>query len=272
MKSNNKISKSILTILTGLFFFLAATAQDSLTVSDVQKKVNSIGINYDLIAFDNGVKKPWHLVSFEYTHRIKKVPLIARVNYANRFSQSGLQLEAEAYPHISKKIYAYINAGYSKNSLLFPKYKAGFSLYFSLPAAYEVEGGCRILYFNSQTWVYTASLAKYYKNYWFNLSTFLTPDNNNILQSYFLKTRYYLNDTDFIMLTLGTGISPDDRNNNIQLNTNAGLSSKKAEAGIRHTIKKKNVILFNVGFMSQEYEHKKYTKQYNLGIGLQRLI
>ncbi|MDB5223851.1 MAG: repeat-containing protein [Chitinophagaceae bacterium] len=266
-----KISRFFFYILIITCFFLTATAQDSLVLSPAQKITNTIGIKYDIIAFDKGGNKPWHLLSFEYTRLIKKLPLIARLNYANRFGKSGLQLEAEAYPAISKKIYAYVNAGYSKDSLLFPKYRAGFSLYVSLPVGFEAEGGFRLLYFNSPTWIYTAAIGKYYKNYWFNFSTFLTPDNNNILQSYFFKTRYYLNDKDFIMLTLGTGISPDDRNNNIQIKTNK-LSSKQAELSFRNTIKKVNVILINAGWMSQEYQVKKYTSQYTIGIGFQRIL
>ena len=238
--------------------------------SSAQKTANTIGIKYDLISFDKGGNKPWNFVSMEYNRMIKKFPLTARVNYANRFGKSGLQLEGEAYPSISKKIYTYINAGYSIDSLVFPKFRGGVSLYASLPSAFEVDGGFRILYFNSATWIYTAGVGKYYKNYWFNFSTFLTPANSSILQSYFLKTRFYLNDKDFIMLTMGTGISPDDRNNNIQLNTNTKLNSKKAEISFRRTIKKINVILINAGWMSQEYDTKKYTHQYNIGIGFQR--
>ena len=250
-----------------------AAAQDSLHLPVTQKKMpNSIGIKYDLITFDNVVTKPWHLVSIDYTKHIKKTPLITRLNYANRFSKSGFQLEAEAYPALSKKIYTYINAGYSNDRLLFPKYRAGFSLYAALPKKFELEGGFRLLYFNSPTWIYTASVGKYYKRFWFNASTFLTPVSNNILQSYFLKTRYYFNDTDFAMLVLGTGISPDDGKNNIQLNTNSTLKSRKAELVLRNTFKKKNVFHFNIGLMTQEFETSKYADQFNIGIGLQRLL
>ena len=271
MQNCCKKSILILIILSSSIFFPAA-AQDSLSKAVEQKLPNSIGIKYDLIAFDKGVNKPWHFLSVEYTKHIKKTPFIARLNYANRFSKSGLQLEADAYPALSKKIYTYINAGYSKDSLLFPKYRAGFSLYVSLPASFEVEGGFRLLHFSSSTWIYTASIGKYYKNFWFNLGTFLTPGSNSMQQSYFLKTRYYMNDKDYIMLMLGTGISPDDRKNNIQLNTNAKLKSKKAEVTFRNTFKKKNVFLFNAGFMRQEYEYKKYNNQFNIGVGVQRYL
>ena len=268
----NCCTRLVLILITISALYFPAAAQDSLHLSTTKKIPNSIGIKYDLIAFDKIVRKPWHLVGLEYTKHIKKTPFIGRLNFANRFSKSGLQIEAEAYPALSKKIYTYINAGYSSADLLFPKIRAGFSLYAALPAKFEVEGGFRVLYFNSSTFIYTASVGKYYKNFWFNASTFLTPMSNSLQQSYFLKTRYYLNDKDYMMLTLGTGISPDDGKNNIQLNTNASLKSKKAEFTVRNTFKKKNVLLFNAGFMSQEYEVKKFAHQYNIGIGLQRYL
>ena len=268
----NCCTRSVLILIIISSVYFPAAAQDSLHLSVPQKIPNSLGIKYDLITFDNVVTKPWHLVSVEYTKHIKKTPLITRLNYANRFSKSGFQLEAEAYPALSKKIYTYINAGYSNDRLLFPKYRAGFSLFAALPLKFEVEGGFRLLYFTSSTWIYTASVGKYYKSFWFNASTFLTPENNSILQSYFLKTRYYFNDTDFAMLILGTGISPDDGKNNILLNTNATLKAKKAEFVFRNTFKKKNIFLFNIGFMSQENESNKYANQYNIGIGLQRYL
>ena len=86
----------ILIIISSINFPVAA--QDSLHLSVPQKIPNSLGIKYDLITFDKVVTKPWHLISIEYTKHIKKTPLITRLNYANRFSKSGFQLEAEAYP------------------------------------------------------------------------------------------------------------------------------------------------------------------------------
>ncbi len=55
------------------------------------------------------------------------------------------------------------------------------------------------------------------------------------------------------MLLLGTGISPDDRTRNIQLNTANKLATQKAEIFIRKTFNSTNVFLFNMGYMKQEY-------------------
>lgn len=267
----------IFRIIFYLFFIIcsfisAASAQDSIIITNEHKTSNTIGIKYDLTSFEKKIILPWHVLSVEYTHHNKYTTAIARINYATKFNRPGFQFEGDLYPTISKKIYAYINAGYSNYNGVFPKYRAGFSIYTSLPSAMEAEAGIRFLHFTSATWIYTASVSKYLKNYWFNVSTFLTPGSNRLIQSYFLKTRYYLNDKDFIMLTIGTGISPDDRNNNIQLNTNTSLSSKKAEVSLRNTFKKKNVILISAGWMNQEYEFKKFTNQYSFGIGIERML
>ncbi len=272
MQFRFKILQCLVLFVSCTFLWLTVNAQDSSLRSDNKIETKSLGIKYDIIAFSKAVRKPWHLLSLEYSQQVGKIPRVARLNYANRFSKSGMQLEADAYPAISKKVYTYLNAGYSNDPLLFPKYRAGFSLYVSLPAAFEAEGGFRLIHFDSSIWIYTASIGKYYKRFWFNLSTYLTPGANSVSQSYFLKTRYYFNDKDYLMLAFGSGISPDDGKNNISLNTTARMSSKKAEITLRNSFGKKNVVLVNAGWMSQETEVKNYIRQINFGLGLQRFL
>lgn len=252
---------------TGAVIF-SAHAQDSLTVKSIKTKTNTIGIKYDFTYLNKAGYNPWHLLSLEYTKALKNVPLTARINYANRFNLTEWQMEADAYPVISKKIYTYLNAGYSGKGMLFPKYRAGFSMYVSLPAAWEAEAGVRYLYFNSATFIYTGSLGKYYKKFWFNVSSFLNPGKADLSASYFLKTRYYLNDTDFIMLLLGTGISPDDKNNNVQLANGSRVSSQKTELSFKRTFKKTNILLLSSSFTKQEIISGQFIHQYNISIGL----
>lgn len=229
--------------------------------------LNAIGIKYDLSFFDKGVGKPWHLITTEYSRKIKKTSLIARVNYAHRYSTSSVQFEGDAYPVLSRKIYAYVNVGYSPGNMLFPAFRSGMSLYFSLPAKFETEAGARYLYFDKPIYIYTASIGKYYKQYWFNANTFLSPQNSNISASLFLKSRYYLNDTDYIMLLLGTGLSPDNRVDNTLFNTY--LKSKKAELSLRRSIQKHYILFLNTGFSHQQIQKDEYINQYNMSIGLQ---
>ncbi len=242
-------------------------AQDSLLKYKNDTTLNSIGIKYDLTFFGKGVGKPWHLVSTEYIRQVKKTSLIARVNYAHRFGTSAVQAEAEAYPVLSRKVYAYLNIGFSPGKMLFPGFRSGMSLYFSLPAAFEVEAGARYLYFDEPIYIYTASIGKYYKQYWFNASAFLSPQNSNIAASWFLKSRYYLNDKDFIMLLLGSGLSPDNRVDNTLFNT--FLKSRKAELSFRRSIQKHYTLFLSAGISNQQMQNDTYINQYNVGAGFQ---
>ena len=249
------------------FIFSPVKAQDVLLPAKSDTTLNSIGIKYDNTFFDKGKGKPWHLESIEYRRKIKKTKLITRVNYAQRFGMTAGQIEADAYPVLSKKVYAYLNAGYSPSKTLFPGFRSGVSLYFSLPAKFEIEGGARYLYFDKPIYIYTASVGKYYKKFWFNTSVFLSPQNSNISASYFLKSRYYMNDRDYIMLLLGTGLSPDNTVDNTLFNTY--LKSKKVEIGYRRTIQKHTIIFLSTSLSNQQIKSDTYINQYNVSIGFQ---
>jgi len=90
---------------------------------------NKIGISYDLTHFDKQFNDPWHIVSIDYGRQTKLGSFNLRVNYANRFKESGVQYEADAYPRINKTFYSYISFGYSGDVGVFPKYRVGASLY-----------------------------------------------------------------------------------------------------------------------------------------------
>ncbi len=238
-------------------------------VSDNTSK-NKMSINYDFVYFDKQFNDPWHLASVDYTRQTDIGSITGRVNFANRFNTNGAQLEMDAYPHLSKTFYAYLNAGYSDNVGVFPKYRAGFSLYANLPASFEGEAGFRFLSFSGPTWIYTASVSKYYKDYWFNFRTFLTPSNNNISQSYALNVRYYYGGADdYFSLGLGTGISPDDPGNSVLLNSGNvyKLRSNNVSAGYRHSFKTLNVFFINLSLANQEYLPHTRGNQFDAGVG-----
>lgn len=230
---------------------------------------NKIGISYDFIYFDKQFDDPWHLVSVDYSRQTALGSLIGRVNYANRFKNNGVQFEVDAYPRISNTFQAYISGGYSNNVGVFPRYRAGFSLYANLPAGFEAEGGFRYLTFGESTWIYTASVGKYYKSFWFNFRTFLTPSNDEISQSFALTSRYYYGTADdYFSLRLGTGLSPDDPQNNVLIgSTNYKLRSNNITLGYRHAFKSLNILIVNLGVDNQEYKLDTRGTQIDLGLG-----
>ena len=232
---------------------------------------NKIGVSYDYVYFDRQYNDPWQLASIEYSHQTAIGTVIGRVNYANRFRSNGLQFEADAYPHLSRIFYSYLNVGYSADQSIFPGYRAGASLYANLPHAFEADGGFRYLYFGSNTWLYTFSIGKYYKSFWFNARTYLVPGSSGTSQSLTLTGRYYTGGADdYYSLAAGTGISPDDRSNNLQLADPYKLKTQKLDAGWRHTIGRLNIVYADVQWLYQEYLPKTYGNQVDIGIGYQR--
>jgi YaiO family outer membrane protein len=232
--------------------------------------VNKIDITYDYSHFDNRYNQPWHLLSLSYSRQTVLGSVIARINYANRFGSNGIQGEVDAYPRISKTFYSYVNFGYS-GSDIFPKYRAGFSLYANLPLSYEAEAGIRYLNFGTATYIYTASLSKYYSNFWFGARTYITPGTIGTSQSFSIYGRYYLKTADdYFGASLGTGLSPDDRIVNIQLNTKEKLTSRQVSLSFNHRIALLNIISLRAGIINQEYRPFVKGNQLDLTFGYQR--
>lgn len=174
---------------------------------------NEAGIGYNLDIFDE-IYDPRHLVYSELKRRTKIGTVIGRASYADRFGRKGFQYELDAYPKITKGMYAYLNFGVS-GSALFPKYRAGVELHKKLKRGFEASLGMRYMAFSSSNIaIYTGSIGKYYKDYWFSLRPFITPKGNGVSNSFNVFIRRYLKDADhYITLMLGTGFSPEDKNN-----------------------------------------------------------
>ncbi|RYJ40425.1 TPR repeat-containing protein [Flavobacterium beibuense] len=231
---------------------------------------NAVGVYYDYYYFDKRFDDPWHIASVDYTRQGNFGTLTGRVNYANKFAMDAMQFEIESYPRISDVFYTYVNAGISDDKGIFPEYKAGFSLFANLPKGFEAEGGFRMLSFSGeQTWTYTLSAGKYYKNLWFNLRGYFTPDRNNVGQSYQLTTRYYLGGADeYLSLRLGTGISPDNQNN-VLLNETFTYKLKSYNVALeyRTVFNRSYVVYARTSIENQEYAPNTKGNQITAGVG-----
>lgn len=149
--------------------------------------------------------------------------LIGRLNYADRFQQKGVQPEVDFYPRLWKGAYGYLNYGFTTSSL-FARHRIGAELFQSLPRSFEASAGFRYMDFGSGSTItiYTASAGWYYKNYWFNARTFITPGEGSFSRSLNITARRYFADANnFIGVAGGIGFSPDAR----RIQTNTGLDS-----------------------------------------------
>jgi len=233
---------------------------------------NKIVVNYDYVYFDKQFDDPWQLASVEYSRLTGIGPIIGRASLANRFGNTGTQFELDAYPRLSKTFYAYLSGGYS-NSSVFPTYRAGFSLFAALPAAFEVEAGFRMLDFGDPTWIYVGSLSKYYKSFLFTLRSMTTPVNSSVSQAWQFNTRFYVGGADdYLSLGLGTGLSPDNPRNNVLFNNGQSysLKSNSISLAFQHSIKTSNIVVLRASFADQEYRQNVHGIQLELGVGYVR--
>lgn len=231
---------------------------------------NAVGLNYEFVYFDERFDDPWHLAALDYIRQTKLGSVAARVNFANRFRTDALQFEVDAYPRISDVFYTYVNLGISSDSGIFPQYRAGFSLFSNLPASFEADAGFRYLAFDDDTFVYTLGLGKYYKNYWFNFRTYLTPSDSALSQSYALTVRYYFGGADdFIGARIGTGISPDDNANSALFNgaTITRLRSNNLTLFYRKLLGATHVLTAQAGLEDQEYAADSSGLQFSVSVG-----
>ena len=235
-----------------------------------QSASNRIDVNYQYSYFDTKNKDPWHLGSIGYMRRLKSGSVNGTLNFANRFNNNGLQLELESYQHLSKRFYTYVEGAYALTDKVFPKYRGSFSLFANLPKSFEAEAGLRYLKFDGSTFIYALGVGKYWKSYWFNVKSYLTPENKTLTQSYSFTGRYYYKTAnDYVSLSVGRGISPDDKSNNLQLRTEP-YSSSWVNTGYKHALNNFQVFYISTGWIKQEYVPKVYGNQFDFNIGFQQ--
>lgn len=240
-----------------------------LKIDDLTSK-NAVGINYNFTHFDKQFDDNWHMVGVSYKRNTNIGSVIIRANYANKFASDGTQLEIEAYPRLSKLFYLYVGAAYSNDVGIFPKYRSGLSVNVNLPKSYEAEIGVRQLYFTDHLLLYTAAVGKYYKNYWFNLRAYITPDESQISHSYTGTVRYYTKGSDdYISVLAGTGISPEDYRSNL-LETDYKLKTYKIGVGYNFSYEKSNLFNFSATYFNQEYRRGEIGNQFDLSVGYTR--
>lgn len=222
---------------------------------------------YEFNHWDQARRYNWHQGSLEYKTQDSRGALIGRFSYARRFASQGWQGEVEAYPRLSKKMYAYTGIGYSGSSPVFPKWRGGVSLFVNLPHAWELEGGVRYLRFGQDIWMGTAGLGKYAGNYFLQARSFLSLNNTQgIDQSYFVSARYYLpSGTDFVWVQAGTGVSPDE-SQAAQLQV-PSLRRQNVAGGIRTCMGRRHLLLGTVGYARNEFRKGSYGTQLTLLAG-----
>jgi YaiO family outer membrane protein len=188
----------------------AAGAQET-AVKATQAPVTSVSGEISLVSF-SGDTDPWRLASVALWRRSSAGTFIARVNYANRFATDGLQVEADAYPRVSDKVYLYFNAGYS-GATVFPAWRFGTEAFTALPSAWEASVGVRQLRFNGlPVTMLTGAVGRYVGNYWFSLRPYVrNSDGTTSATTTFQARRYFADADHWLGASVTYGGSPTER-------------------------------------------------------------
>lgn len=241
---------------------------------DVMK--NKLKISYTLDFFDKDFNRdPWQLTAFSYGRKTKLGSVIARVNMAQRFGDTGFQYELDAYPKISENNYLYLNYGFSKSSV-FPENRFGVELYHNFPKSFEGSIGMRQLYFSSSNVsIFTATLGKYVSNYWISLRSYVTPGSDGTSVSGQLQARRYFSDPEnYIGLRLGYGVSPDDNQNLVDVNAKSRLTLKTRSIRMEYNHIISRIWILNGGatWGNEELIPGTYSGYYSFDISIARLF
>jgi len=241
---------------------------------DVMK--NRIRINYTIDQFDDAFNRdPWQIVALSYGRKTKLGSVIARVNMAKRFGNTGLQGEIDAYPKISENNYGYLNYGFSQSSV-FPDHRLGVEWYHNFPKAYEGSIGMRTLFFSSSdVTIYTATFGKYISNYWISLRSFVTPGSDGTsVSGYLLARRYFSDPEKYFGLRLGYALSPAENQNLVDQNQNSRLNLKSMSVRLEfnHILNRVWIINPAVGWSSEELLSGSNPNYYTFDISITRLF
>jgi YaiO family outer membrane protein len=241
---------------------------------DVMK--NRIRINYTIDQFDDAFNRdPWQIVALSYGRKTKLGSVIARVNMAKRFGDTGFQYEMDAYPKISENNYGYVNYGFSQSSV-FPDHRIGLEWYHNFPKAYEGSIGMRTLFFSSSdVTIYTATIGKYIGNYWLSLRSFVTPGSDGTsVSGYLLVRRYFSDPENYFGLRLGYGVSPDENQNLIDenLKSRLNLKSMSVKLEFNHIINRVWIVNPSAGWTSEELPTGTTPNYYTFDISITRLF
>lgn len=212
-----------------------------------------------------------NIATLYYTHFAKKFSLTARLNFAGRSFGTGLQGELESYINHSPKWYSFVNAG-AANSLVFPKYKAAYSLFHNMKGGWEAELGGRWLSFDTLSALSgVASVSKYLGDFWLNLRGFMIFVSDKQYAAVNLTARQYLNNkTDFFFTTLGYGNSPDEFSRAFQLGSTVAFRTYSIGAGYQKMFNYRNVVSLSGSWFNQRITETRYRNQYDIYLTFSR--
>jgi YaiO family outer membrane protein len=239
---------------------------------DNQRISTDIRAGYSFDSFREPYTRLWQIFKAGAGHRFTWGPAYAGLNVGNikidepsHFDATELQIEAEAWPNLTDKNYAYLTYAYSPGKF-FPRHRAGVELWQVLPAGWAISAGLNYYYFERSAFIAGASVEKYLGKYWLSLKGFVYFKDNGPRTSLFLNARRYFNDNDYFQVTLGTGAAPDEpfdiKANLTRLNANT------IRLAYNLSVTHKLMMRIGTGYSREEYQETIWRNRFEGDVNL----
>lgn len=229
-----------------------------------------IRAGYAFDYFKEPYSRFWQVFKAGAGHRFNWGPLNAGLNIGNisigdpsPANVTELQAEAEAWPRITNKNYAYLAYAYSPGTY-FPRHRAAAELWQILPAGWAVSAGFNYYYFDRSAFIALASVEKYAGKYWMSLKGFIYFKDDGPTTSAYLNVRRYFNDNDYLQVTIGTGTAPDEP---FDIQTDLmRLSANSIRLAYNVRIKPKLTMRIGAGYSREEYTENVWRNRLEGGV------
>jgi YaiO family outer membrane protein len=218
---------------------------------------SDIRTGYSFDSFSEPYKRFWQVFNAGFGHRFNWGPALAEINIGNvsigdpvPLKKTELQMQVEAWPHLTRKNYAYLEYAYSPGSY-FPKHRAAFEVWQIISGGWAVSTGLHYYYFDRNIFIADLAVEKYIGKFWLSGKMYVYFKDSGPTTSFYLYARRYFNDIDYLQLTLSTGTAPDEP---FDITADLGrLSANGIRLYYNRSFTPKLRIRFGTGYSIEEY-------------------
>ncbi|MBP7038435.1 MAG: YaiO family outer membrane beta-barrel protein [Bacteroidales bacterium] len=237
---------------------LSARRDISLWSKDNTAVETDFRTGYSFDYFEEPYTRFWQVFNVGAGHRFGWGPAAAGVNIGNLITDpetniyaTEFQVEAEAYPRISDKNYAYVAYAYSPGNY-FPTHRGAFEFWEILPKGWGISAGLNYYYFDRNIFIGLASVEKYIGKYWLSGKCYVYFKDDGPRTSFYLNARRYFTDFNYLQLTLGTGTAPDEPYN-IREDINR-LNAHSVRLAYNFAVNGRFTIRLGAGYSREQYD------------------
>jgi len=239
----------------------------SLWSKDNTPVATDIRAGYSFDSFTEPYTRFWQVFKAGAGHRFNWGPASAGLNVGDimietdtaRAEVTELQFEAEAWPKLTDKNYAYLAYAYSPGSY-FPTHRAAIEVWQVLPKGWAISAGMNYYRFERNIFISGLSVEKYTGKYWFSLKSFVYFKDDGPTTSFYFNGRRYFNDIDYLQLTLGTGTAPDEPFD-VQPDV-MRLSSHSVRLAYLTSLTNKLTMRIGAGYSYEEYAENEWRNRF----------